>query len=141
MSEKKKRGEESPVPNTLLMTEGLEIAIENLSVEDANWLAGIDNESARVMLLNRKLAANPDDQAVINQLLVLTDPERAELIKPKLFGLYARVVQRLPVAWLVPNAPDLPTSDPELYEHLQASKANKLRQAIGLALAEALEGN
>lgn len=141
MMQKKKRGEESPVPNTMVMPEGLEIAIENLSVEDANWLAGIDNESARVMLLNRKLAANPYDQAVINQLLVLTDPERAELIKPKLFGLYARVVQRLPVAWLVPNAPDLPTSDPAFYEHLQASKANKLRQAIGLALTEALEGN
>jgi len=141
MMQKKKPAPESPVPNTMVMPEGLEIAIENLSVEDANWLAGIDNESARVMLLNRKLEANPDDQAVINQLLVLTDPERAELIKPKLFGLYARVVQRLPVAWLVPNAPDLPTSDPALYEHLQASKANKLRQAIGLALTEALEGN
>jgi hypothetical protein len=141
MMQKKKGGEDSAAPNALVMPEGLEIAIENLSVEDANWLAGIDNESARVMLFNRKLAANPDDQATINQLLELTDPERAEKIKPKLFGLYARVVTRLPVGWLVPGAPDLPTSDAALYDHLQASKANKLRQAIGLALAEALEGN
>ena len=138
--QKKKRGEQAP-PEIQVIHDGLEIDIDNLSVEDANWLAGIDNESARVMLLNRKFAANPDDQATINQLLALTDPARAEEIKPKLFGLYARVVEQLPADWLVPGAPELPTNDPALYDHLKASKAAKLRQAISASLAEALEGN
>ena len=45
MMQKKKPAPESPVPNTMVMPEGLEIAIENLSVEDANWLAGIDGRA------------------------------------------------------------------------------------------------
>lgn len=112
------------------------IDFSGLSYQDATAMNRIEANIQRTQILAERLKRKGDDvsDAAIDELMVLTHPDKLDEAADAVRHYMARVVRYVPRSWFVEDAPDeLDFGDPDTYLHLRMDKTARLRNIIRLA--------
>ena len=110
--------------------EDTKVVIEfgDFSYRDSLEMSKLDAMTAKVSIYqNMGDNLTPD---MLKEMLTISSPEFLTEVFNTVSCIMAKTVKHLPRSWFVSGAPDLPYSDPKLYEYLRGDKVQFLRKLI-----------